>query len=340
MKKVSRRYFNTALAAGLLGSFYFDKFQKVLAAQTSTRNVPVGIYSIDDASLLSKDYVDGVLVRAGWAQCESTQGKYNFASITNAITQATKYNKKVTIALLTFKSPSWLTNDPSIETINGMNGKVPAPWDTKALGLFTKLISALANTTVGGYKISQHPNVANINTTILGVDSIRLVNPPANYSASKFQTAILNSMAAWRSNFPARTGQYYYVGLFAISGSTGITDTQNMRDAILAKYPDTNFYQELLTGASPSGALFNMLDQVKSKTGIMFQWCGAVSQQNQWTQCYWSKDSNGVNNDTPGKGFSHGYYDLSAKYFECYAVDLKNAAYTSDYTTWHKTIHS
>jgi hypothetical protein len=338
MTKLNVTLFSAALA-GLLFTGSIVTPVNASSQTTANKSVPVGIYSIDDYSLLSKDYVDGVLIRTSWDKCEPTKGTYDFSKVTQIISYAHARGKKVSIALLTFRSPQWLLSDSSIATMTGPSGKVPAPWDAKAQDSFAKLISAMANCTVDGYKLKDHPSVANINTSILGADSIRVVTALSSSDSAKFKDGVLKSIAIWRSYF-TNTSKSYYVGLFAMAGSSGLSTTRDIRDSILKQYPDTNFYQELLTGKAPNGTLFDMLNEVKSSTGIMFQWCGVITQQNTiWAQCDWIKNSQGVNIDTPGDGFSHGYYDLGAKYFECYPMDLKNSSYTADYQSWYKILH-
>lgn len=330
---------NAMIAAALLSSLLGA--QMVTAQTATTKTVPVGIYSIDDASLLDKSFVDGVLVRVSWEQCQPTQDKFDFSQVTSAVTKARAAGKKVSIALLTFRTPKWLMQDPEIATMKGYkNMTVPAPWDAKAQKHFSTLISKLANTVVDGYPLKSHPSVANVNTTILGLDSLRVLTSLSTSDLAKLKQGVLDSISIWRSHFNDAS-KSYYLGLFAFAGPTGISDCAAIRDSILDRFPEINFYQELLTGISPSGPLFQMLDEVKDRTGIMFQWLGVISQQNTvWANANWLKNDKGVNVDTPGNGFSHGYYDLGAKYYECYPLDLKNASYTAEYQTWHKILHA
>lgn len=328
-----------AFAAALLIVCVIASVSSVMAQVVQSKTVPVGIYSIDDYNMLSSSYVDGVLIRTSWEACEPTQGKYDFSRIAKIVSYARSKGKKVTIAMLTFRTPKWLLADTTIATMTGPNGKVPAPWDTKAQGLFEKLIAAMSATVVDGYALKDHPSVANINTTILGADSLRVVTPLSTADTAKFKDGVWESIAIWRKYFTS-TSKAYYVGMFAMAGSTGLSSTRDIRDSILAQFPDTNFYQELLTGKSPNGPLFDMVNEVKSKTSVMFQWYGVITEQNTtWKNGDWVKNAQGVNVDTPGLGFSHGYYDLGAKYFECYPTDLKNSAYTADYQSWYKIIH-
>lgn len=88
----------------------------------------------------------------------------------------------------------------------------------------------------------------------------------------------------------------------------------------------------MLTGFAPSGLLGDILGAVKNETGIMLQACGEWSNQPSWPKCYWLAD------DTPDAGFSLGYNNFNATYFEIYEADLLNDAYAGQFQQWHDTL--
>jgi chitodextrinase len=318
----------TTLAAGSFGDSGSVSASAAAAAPTVSRSAPAGIYSID--TIVDKPFVDGVLIRVGWDQIEKTQGSYDFSKIVNAVQQAEGVGQSVSVAMLAMKTPSWLLS--KCKTFNSGNyGKVCVPWDSTMLSALQKLVNAMSTTKVGGTALKDHPAVKQIDASIGGIQSIRLMNLPSGYNATTFANAVYQSVGYWASAFPSK---HLYVGLFGVSdGKSNPSTAESIRDSLLSKYK-VNFFQEVLTGDSPSqgGDLGDVLSAVKSKTGIMFQACGEWKNQRNWSQCDWLKS------DSPSAGMSNGYNNFNATYFEIYQTDLSNSAYSSQFQQWHNTL--
>jgi hypothetical protein len=298
------------------------------AAPAISRSAPAGIYSID--TVVDKPFVDGVLIRAGWDQIEKSQGSYDFSKIVNAIQQAEAAGQSVSIATLVMNTPGWLLS--KCKTFSSGNyGKVCVPWDSTMLSALQKLVNAMSTTKVSGTALKDHPTVKQIDASIGGIQSVRMSNLPSGYNATTFANAVYQSVGYWASAFP---NKYLYVGLFGVSdGKSNPSTAESIRDGLLSKYK-VNFFQEVLTGDSPSlgGDLGDVLSAVKSKTGIMFQACGEWKNQRKWSQCDWHK------NDSPSTGMSNGFNNYNATYFEIYQTDLSNSTYSSQFQQWHNTL--
>ena len=135
--------------------------------------------------------------------------------------------------------------------------------------------------------------------------------------------------------------KHLYVGLFGIDAPNGFNETLELRDEILASFdgvaaPRMNFFQEVLTGLSPNpDGLGLLLLDIKDRTGIMLQACGAWTQQDGiWEKCNWIEPL-----DQPEDGFTNGLLH-GATYYEIYATDLENPAYDSQFEEWAEIIEA
>lgn len=298
----------------------------------SDGGAPAGIYAID--LVVDKPFVDGVLIRLYWDQIEITEGTYDFSKADSIMNQAKALDKSVTMAVMAMATPLWL--ESKSETFNHPQfGVSIAPWDDTMLTALEKLIAAISNHQFDGTALKDNPMVKQVDAAIGGIQSIRLTQLPSGYSAEKLEEGVFRSVRAWANAFPDK---HLYVGLFNVAdGATNPRTAESLRDKLLAEFngvsaPRVNFFQEVLTGFAPSGLLGDILGAVKNETGIMLQACGEWSNQPSWPKCYWLAD------DTPDAGFSLGYNNFNATYFEIYEADLLNDAYAGQFQQWHDTL--
>ena len=115
-------------------------------------NVPVGIFCSCPptnsrsnsviSGLSSLRYVDGVLVRVGWADLEPVKGIYNWTLLDNQFALAATANLKVSLAIIFGPSaPSWLYLSGGVVQVNSTQGTIPLPWDASYLSFWTAFIA-------------------------------------------------------------------------------------------------------------------------------------------------------------------------------------------------------
>lgn len=289
-----------------------------------------GVYVVDDGDpdfgkALALPYVDGALVRASWDQMEKTQGQYDFKAVCSKVTAAHQAGKKVSLANYAL-APAWLVAETKANgqwTSPIRKAVQPMPWDSTALAALKAFAEAEANSTCGGYTLKTHPAIAQVDTPILGMQSIR--QAPA-YELGQMTEAVKASVKIWHDAF-GEQGHHFYVGLFPLGTST--SDAVAVRDAVQALYPNQHWFQETLTGAGPSGNLAVPLSSAKAP--IMLQACGYWSQQSR-IKCSFAA------NDSPKAGYDNVGKKLKARYFEIYPDDLLYQPYQSDLEAIHKEI--
>lgn len=295
---------------------------------TGSGEGPKGIYVVDDgdadfSKALAQSFVAGALVRVGWEKIETTDDSFDFTLLCNKITTAHNLGKKVSLVNYV-KAPSWLVSQLPADQIwnSPLFGNQPLPWNELALTEMAEFIKAEANSTCGGYALKNHPALAQIDTPVLGIQSIRQV--PSNYNLATLIDSILYSIDVWHKEFAGTINHNFYTGLFPLGSS--VNDAVSIRDAILQYFPDFNFFQETWTGSGPSGNLALPLDPNVSnrKFSVMLQACG-----------YWSNTTrikcSFATSDTPQYAFDNVAADFNTKYLEIYPDDLLFPDYQDDW---------
>jgi len=288
---------------------------------------------------VDRPFVDGVAVRPRWSEMEPEEGRYDFTKIDAAIRSAAAAGKSVTLASLVNFAPEWLR--AKSQRFQSRGEDVIVPWDETMLLALERLVQAQAAHRVDGVALRDHPTLRQVNATIGGITSIRLVDLPPGYSAAKLKGAIDRSVAAWAAAYPA--GKHLYVALFAINdGARSPTTAESLREALLATYDGRSaqrlhFFQELLTGVAPrlSGELGQVVQGVAGRSGVMFQACGPWTVQHDpaWP-CNWATPV-----DTPELGMSRAMQEFGSVYFEIYNVDLESEAYRAQFEAIRQRIY-
>lgn len=297
---------------------------------------PRGIYSID--KVVDKPFVDGVAVRPKWTDMEPVEGSYDFSKIDRAVRDAHALGQQVTIASLVNFVPDWLL--AKAETFAGQDGPTIVPWDEVTLQAMERLAQAQAAHTVDGIALRDHPAVTQINASVAGILSIRLIDLPPGYNSEKFDAAVHRSLGIWADAYPS--GKHLYVGLFAVNdGLLSPSTAERLRDSLLQTFdgigrPRMHFFQELLTGRTPqtTSNLGTVLLGVEGRGGVMFQACGPwTDQASGFWSCNWLTPA-----DSPDLGFKLGLETYGSVYFEIYNGDLENAAYATQFEAWRTRI--
>jgi Putative Ig domain/Beta-galactosidase len=294
------------------------------------RNQPRGVYSLD--RVVDKPYVQGVVVRVKWADLEPTEGSYDFSEIDDAIRAASAVGQSVSIVTLpNFEAKVASTPDAVFADAGGDPNIVP--WNETMLLALEKLVKAQAAHTVDGIKLGAHPAVKQVNASIGGVTSVRLLVQPPGYTYDKFTAAVQRSLDFWQAAFP--TGPHLYVGFFHFNpGNQTPPESELMREFLLNRYdgvarPRIHFFQEFLTGIAPSttspGGL--LLKGTAARTGVMLQACGAWERQDgAYSTCAWAEPL-----DSPLLGAELAMREYGVVYLEFYPEDLVNPAYVAQF---------
>jgi hypothetical protein len=298
---------------------------------------PSGIYALDQ--VINEPFVDGVAVRPKWSEMEPSEGVYDFSKIDKAVRDAAAAGQKVTIASLVNFAPEWLLAKAT--SFDYLGTRTIYPWDETMLAALEKLVQAQAAHQVDGMALRNHPAVAQVNASIGGVTSIRLIDLPPGYTASKMTAAVDRSIGFWAKAYP--TGKHLYVGLFSIADGVNSPSTAEIiRDRLLKTYngssaPRLHFFQEVLTGQTPKldeGNLGTIMLGVEGRAGVMFQACGPwTGQDSDHWSCKWVTPV-----DSPALGMQFANENYGAIYYEFYKGDLEHEAYRSMFQTWHARI--
>lgn len=308
----------------------------ITTAATVNRDQPRGIYSID--TLVDRTYVDGLLVRPRWSEMEPVEGQYDFSKIDAAVRAAAAAGKGVSIASLVNFAPEWLRAKSTLFDHRGETMIVP--WDETMLEALERLVQAQAAHQVDGVALRDHPSVLQVNASIGGMTSIRVIDLPPGFETEKYMTAVERAIGYWDAAYP--TGKHLYVGLFGINdGARRPSTGEVLRERLLSVYNGTtrqrlHFFQELLTGRTPQSIsdLGQLLLGVEGRSGVMFQACGPWTEQEiPYWPCNWVEPL-----DTPELGLQFGLETFGSVYFEIYNADLENDAYRPQFETWRARI--
>ncbi len=293
-----------------------------------------GIYVVDDgkpdfSTALSKSFVDGALVRVGWSMLEPSENSYNFTNLCNKVTTAHALGKRVTLVNYA-TAPGWLISQlPSSELwTHPQYGSQPVPWSSLGQQKMQAYATAEAEFVCGGHKLKDHPAVTQVDTPIIGMQSVRQAPP---YTLSQMIDAVKANVNIWYNAFGEKPGRVFYVGLFPLGTSTA--DAIAVRNAVQAEHPNHHWFQETWTGAGPSGSLATPLDpNAATRTFfVMLQACGYWSNQS-LIKCTFS------NPDDPQLAYDHVATDFGAKYLEVYPADLNHGAYQTMFQSIHGLI--
>lgn len=178
---------------------------------------------VSDA-LLGQKNISGTLVRVPWRNFEPVEGQYDFTEIDRKIHQAKKLGKKVTLSLLNGPfAPEWLyqkgvtgfnyTFRNRYTTQNGKQEKIPLPWDPIYLKSWRNTIKAL------GQRYAHEKTIALVHITYSSKNGFEMHLPEerlgrqresiyhgpwkdAGYTEEKFITALKQVVDAFMQSFP------------------------------------------------------------------------------------------------------------------------------------------
>jgi hypothetical protein len=126
---------------------------------TAFSATPRGVFSIASTGLkiqdpvLTASYVDGISLRQDWSDLQPIESFYNFTYLDTEIGRASAAGKPVLLRIMTMAGrPKWV--DTAVKQArgkffswlnNGVNVRIPVPWDPTFLAKKTAMITALGN---------------------------------------------------------------------------------------------------------------------------------------------------------------------------------------------------
>lgn len=279
----------------------------------------MSIYVLNE--VIEQPYVDGVVCRIKWKDTEQFEEVYDFSVVTRTIQKAQAAGKKVTLSPLSSEPPFWVLNQVPADQVylDEKSRYLIVPWNEIQMQAFLKFVTALATFKIDGIEIRNHPAISHINWTIPGTTSIRLSPVPSGYSYSLYEGCVIRALDHWQTLYTYSLNQLNFVGLFYFPGGYKNPSASEMiREKVISRYLGIAFFQEFLTGSTPIPYVQAGKILFEAKGARMFQACGP------WTAmgsgifpCKWQPD------DTPLKGFLHGFNTYGARYFEFYPSDVK-----------------
>ncbi len=315
-------------------------------------NRPTGIYALGPGTLqplssrangiIDKPYVDGYAFRIAWSELETAEGIYDFSPIDDVIKKLEAVDQKLTLSLFATSIPQYILDAPGVETFFGIGTRSGGSqdelrvvtWDTYGLERLEAFIQSLAthqvpDATQGNQLVAlkEHPVLAQITASILGISSIRdkeqrLVNSPG-YERQKFIDATIRSIHAVADNFPEK---HFFTGFFGMKDDNNSPALENvlferfMDEFDSVKNPRLGLFQENLACETPVPTFAWTLDQAKGQTFTLFQmlqgWKTPFSDPTKTDICLTATSG-------PETGMIYAFKTYNCRYFEVYEGDLE-----------------
>ncbi|OYW73938.1 MAG: hypothetical protein B7Z37_19760 [Verrucomicrobia bacterium 12-59-8] len=359
-----------ALGLSAQGAYIFSVFQTATANNAIRQ--PHGIFILDssvgtmingvsmrDANVRNLPFVDGYLLRVGWAQLEPTSGGFDFTIISNIFSKLPA-NQKLSLILRNDTQPTWLNTLPGITTWTAGSPSVTAvlPWDAIALERYRLLLVALGNFVVDGMSLRAHPRLAAVNTGIPGLaggirEPIEInIRDMPGYSRANLQSAVLTCLANTTDNFPnppVHAGFWAYVdGQDASFG--GVTAWEQLRQAILAQHngvahPRIGFYMDnpATTRAAADSLSFTGTPNTTFAAPMALSQSSAYSEfqtLGSWSQPFSYSHVSKNLNSSPGDGMDYIFNTFACRCCEFYQADIDFTSYTAEFQRWHDFLNA
>ncbi len=328
----------------------------ICAVSGRAQDRPRGIYSLGTKNSLNglrtNDFVDGFTLRVGWNQLETAQGVYNFTLISNVIGQLQPLGKKLTIEMFVTDPPAYVVSNATEVWTNIIGGNpvpLPVPWETNALNSYRTFMQSLANCSVpdaaqGGalVALSQHPTLAQMDSPVVGLQSIRdlsgTITNLASYQRSNFINAVVHSAHSSRDAFASKFGFLAYFSMSDTQNASygGQTLDQMLQARLYGEFnsngpPKLGYFQENLADASPTtNGLGKLFVNEKNRTYTLLQ---ALTS---WTHPFTGASQ--VTSSNPATGIAFAYSNYSTTYYELYPDDIDNTNRQAELRQWHLTL--
>jgi hypothetical protein len=345
----------------LLATALFFFVRESLALDSFSR--PRGIYVVDsgaghitngislrDTNIRTNDFVSGYMLRVAWQAMEPNKDQIDFTVIDWNVRRLAALNKKLSLWIISV-DPSWLAQTPGVATWYDSDPNVnharAVPWDPFLLQRMEVFLNALAEHTIDGVKLKDHPTLAVFNFGLTGA-GLSIRDPVAinlrnmtNYTRTAFTNAVLRNLRATVTNFPTK---FVHVGFWPVLDAQSSPPLwQDLRQAILAEFngsvkPRVGFWMENLSASRPTPGG----DPVTGGPTTGFGSALYLSQTNTWVGFQaltsWVKPFNNFNsqvtNATPADGMKYATDTFGSTYFEIYVDDIDNLNYRADFQKW------
>ncbi len=318
----------------------------VLDSLAGTTNIN-GV-SMRDANIRTNDFVTGYALRADWGTMEPAQDNFDFTLVDWNVRRLASRGLKLSFLFMN-TDPAWIAQTPGVavwyDTGVGRNRAVP--WDAFLLTRMEVFLHALAEHTIDGVKLKDHPVLEVVNAGLVGAklairDPAVPMRSMSGYTRANLTDAVLRNLRAAVTNFPS---QFVQIGFWPV------TDTQSsptlweaLRQSILAEFngvtrPRVGFWMENLSASRPAPGQ----DPISGKPVTSFGAPLYLSQTKTWANFQaltsWHQPFNNydasVTNATPGDGMLFANSTYGSTYFELYVADIDVAAYRAEFEKWH-----
>lgn len=295
-------------------------------------------------SRLNHAWIDGFASRWTWTTLDVgvTNPVYTFTDLLAAVSTAHAYKKKITICIHPITVPDYVYNATAEHyTCHVHPNDYPTVpiWDYSAQQSYKAMLLALADSTVDGYHLRDHPALAGFRVGMIGMKGLddgdnNLVDS-AGYTREKFIQATIDVFHIIQNAFPRtyiylETGTMYDATASPRLDETTISSLSSEFDG--SRFAHYGVFIENLKGDNPaalSQADVNLTLAIEGGSAQLCQACGI------WvsgTICTFT-----AGDDTPVNGFNLAYPSYGCKYYELYYQDLLNAPFEADFYTWQAT---
>jgi hypothetical protein len=345
-------------------------YSNIASARTpaSSSAIAKGIYMLDNGhgpnrlaslSYVNRPWIDGFAWRMGWRDFDqgTTAPLYNFSALASAITNLQAMNKSLSLQIAVQEVPDYVVanaQETYVTTVaapgsNTYSTVTSVPWDTSSLNYYRNFLSALANYRVDdtfshtSKPLKDHPTLGPLRVSVIGReyvgrDNFRDLATIPSYSRANYIQATKDCLRAVQDQFPSKP---LHVGFFSVKdGIRSPSLSSVLLGALDQEFdgvtrPHLGLFEELLTGVKPNpSGLYaqNLFTGRANGSPILFQALGSWRDHypGQWT----------VGDDSPGNGFSHGYTNYGAVYYEMYLADLSYPPFQSVFESWHNFLAS
>jgi dienelactone hydrolase len=324
----------------------------ILDSAASTTNIN-GV-AMRDSNIRNVPFVSGYLLRASWEDMEPQAGQYDFTIIDWNVRKLAALGQKLSLWTLTI-DPPWLAQTAGVSTWFDTDPRVnhwrAVPWDPYLLQRLSAFVNALAEHSIDGVKVKDHPVVNTVNFGVAGAmlairDPLALhIRDMTNYTRANFTNAVMTNLRIVATNFPTK---FIQVGFWPVADSTSNPSLwDSLRLNILSEFdgiraPRVGFWMENLSASRSAPGQ----DPVSGKPMTSFASPEFASQTNTWNGFQaltsWSKPFNNYNdsvtNATPGDGLNFAFSTYGATYFELYVTDIEMSAYTNELALWQQRL--
>lgn len=300
-----------------------------------------GLNSPFNASMLDKDFVDGIALQIGWRDVESIQGDYDWHRVDKVVGEAQRRGKRATLHLLPLHPPEWIfkagaqkycfTMPARGDFMQGRELCEPLPWDRIFLDHWSKLILEFGKHYNGNHSVLAVSVTAPSPEMVLGgaiPGTPTFLDMQNRYNKATYLGAWKRMIDVYQMAFPDKAkfvapgivlfDEYFADDVIAYArdrfgGNLWLFNAGLRADGIPQKFMGKGHIASILETHANKGVL-----------GLQTIWSSTNDPRNRMR---------GTLHDALFQGLNMG-----ASYFEIYAADIQNPALQSDLEAFRRRI--